>query len=217
MSNKVLKATKRTLIGKQVKTLRRQGQLPGVIYGHHLEPIAITMDAKEAGTIIPRLTSSSLITINVDGAEHLALVREKQKDYIKNRLTHVDFLAVSANEKLRAYVTFQFVGTAPAVKDLNAYLVTNLDEVEVECFPADLPERITVDVSSIKGIGDGIRVHQLTISDKIRVLADPDEMIVVATITKEEKVEEAAATETGIGEGPEVIEKGKKEEEEAEK
>jgi large subunit ribosomal protein L25 len=213
--DKVLKATKRTVTGKQVKQLRRQGQLPAVIYGRHVEPIVIALNAHEAGKIIPRLSSSSLVTINVDGTEYSTLVREKQKDYIKNRLTHIDFLAVSLDEKLRAYVRIELTGTAPAVQDFNAYIVTGLNEVEVECFPQDLPEKIVVDISGIKVLGDGVHVRDLVAPDKVRLLDDIDEMIVVATATKEEKIEEVVvAVEAATTEEPEVIEKGKKEEEE---
>ena len=106
MEKVVLKATKRKVIGKQVKAMRRAGELPAVIYGRHSEPIIITLDAHTAALTLGKLTSSSLVTIDVDGTEYASLVREKQRDYIKNRLLHVDFLAVSLDEKLRATVRF---------------------------------------------------------------------------------------------------------------
>src|ERR1043166_1981468 len=95
MEKVVLNASKRDVIGKQVKALRREGKLPAVIYGRHTEPININLDAHSASLALGKLTSSSLVTIAVDGTEYPALVREKQRDYIKNRLLHVDFLAVS--------------------------------------------------------------------------------------------------------------------------
>ncbi|NCP16851.1 50S ribosomal protein L25, partial [bacterium] len=99
--------------------------------------------------------------------------------------------------------------------DFNAVLVTSLDELEVECFPQDLPARITVDISSLANVGDGIHVRDIVLSDKVKILEDPDEMIVVATAARAEEVVEVAA-EAVAGEvvtEPEVIEKGKKEEE----
>jgi len=123
MEKVVLKAEKRDVIGKQVKAMRRAGKLPAVIYGRRTEPINVSLDAHTASLVLGKLTSSSLVTIQVDGAEYPALVREKQRDYIKNRLLHVDFLAVSLDESIRATVSLNFVGVSPAVKDFNAVLV----------------------------------------------------------------------------------------------
>jgi large subunit ribosomal protein L25 len=86
MEKVVLNATRRDVVGKQVKALRRAGQLPAVIYGRHTEPININLEAHTASLALAKVTSSSLVTINVDGTEYPALVREKQRDYIKNRL-----------------------------------------------------------------------------------------------------------------------------------
>src|SRR5688572_30459730 len=104
MEKVVLKATKRDVIGKQVRATRRAGMLPAVLYGRRTEPISISLDAHTASLLLGRLTSSSLVTIDLDGTEYPALVREKQRDYIKNRLLHVDFMAVSLTEKITASV-----------------------------------------------------------------------------------------------------------------
>ena len=215
MEKVVLKATKRDVTGKQVKAMRREGKLPAVIYGRHLEPISIMMEAHTAGLALSKVSASSLVTLNVDGTEYPALVRERQRDYIKGVLTHVDFLAVDMNEKLRTSVGLAFVGVSPAVKDYNGILVHNLERLEVECLPGDLPERINVDIAMLKQIGDIIRVRDLSVSDKIRILADSEETIAVVTITKEETPVAAAAVE-GAAEAaaPEIsVERGKKEEE----
>ena len=216
MEKVVLKATKRDVVGKQVKALRREGKLPAVIYGRHTDPINVNLDAHTAAVALAKLTASSLVTIDVDGTEHLALVREKQRDYIKNKLLHVDFLAVSLTEKLRTKVAVHFVGVSLAVKDFNAVLVHNLEELEVECLPVDLPERIDVDISAMLKPGEGIRVHDVQVSDKVRLLADPDTMVVVATFAKvEEETAAAGATAgaTATSTEPEIaVERGKKEE-----
>jgi large subunit ribosomal protein L25 len=148
MEKVVIPATHRTVTGKKVGVLRREGKLPGVIYGHHVEPIAILMDSREATRTLATLTGSSLVTINVDGKEYATLVREKQHDYLKNTLIHVDFLAVSLTEKIRAEVTIDLTGVAPAVKDYNAIIVHNLSALEVECLPQNLPQSFVVDLSS---------------------------------------------------------------------
>ena len=223
MEKVVIKATKRDVVGKQVKALRREGKLPGVIYGRHTEPVNINLESQTASRALAMLTSSSLVTIDVEGTEYFALVREKQRDYIKNRLLHVDFLAVSLTEKLRTRVDVRFIGVSPAVKDFNAVMVHNLETLEVECLPADLPERIDLDISVLAKPGDGFRVKDVVVPDTIRLLDDPETMVAVATFAKVEEetaaipgAEGAAVTPTATE--PEIsVERGKKEEEADEK
>jgi large subunit ribosomal protein L25 len=217
MEKVVIKAEKRDVIGKQVKAMRRAGKLPAVIYGRHTDPINVSLDAHSASLVLGRLTSSSLVTVDLDGKEYPALVREKQRDYIKNRLLHVDFLTVSLTETLRASVAVNLVGVSTAVKDYNAVLVTNLQSLEVECLPTDLPERIDIDIAVLARPGDGIRVRDVKVSDKVRLLDDPDTMVAVATFAKVE--EEGAAVPGAEGVTPTstepelAVERGKKEEE----
>jgi large subunit ribosomal protein L25 len=221
MDKVVLKATKRDVIGKQVNALRRSGRLPAVIYGRHTEPVNITLDAHDASLALSKVGSSSLISIDVDGKEFPALVRERQRDYIKDRLLHVDFLAVSLTEKLRAEVRIELTGVSQAVKDSDAVLVTGLHTLTVECLPADLPEHLLVDIAPLAKVGDSIHVRDVTLGDKVQILDDPDEMIVNATYAKVE-VEPTPAVAEGVvapeaeGAEPELsVERGKKEEEEA--
>jgi large subunit ribosomal protein L25 len=215
MERIVLKASKRDVVGKQVKALRREGKLPAVIYGRHTEPINILLDAHTASLALAKVTSSSLVTIDVDGKEYPVLVREKQRDFIKNRLLHVDFLTVSLTEKIRATVSLQFVGVSPAVKDYNAVFVHNLEQFHVECLPGDLPERIDIDISMLKRVGDAIRVGDVALSDKVRVLENPDTVVCVASAPKVESVEAAGAEGAPAAAEPELaVERGKKEEEE---
>ena len=217
MEKVVLNASRREVVGKQVKALRREGKLPAVIYGRHTEPVSINLDAHSASLALGRLTSSSLVTINLDGKEYPTLVREKQRDYIKNRLLHIDFLAVSLDEEIRTYVVVNFIGVSTAVKDYNAVLVKNLEQLEVECLPTDLPEHIDVDISVLNRPGEGIRVREVPISDKVRILNDPETMVVVATFAKVE--EEAPGIPGAEGAAPAEaepelsVERGKKEEE----
>jgi large subunit ribosomal protein L25 len=218
MEKVVLKAEKREVTGKQVKALRRAGQLPAVIYGRHVDPIAISLDAHSASLIFSKLTSSTLVTIDVDGTEYAAIVREKQRNFIKGNLTHVDFLALDLTEKIRTKVRLTYVGVSSAVKDFSAVLVHRMDAVEVECLPTDLPERLTVDISSLKEIGNNIHVRDITVPANVTVLEDPDEVLIVATVVKEEASDVAAAAAVVAAEAatPEIsVERGKKEEEAA--
>lgn len=205
----VLNAQRRDVLGKQVKALRRQGHLPAVVYGHHIQPVAILLDTKEASRLLSGVTSSQLIKVSINGEQHNVLVREKQRNPITGTLLHVDFLEVSMTEKLRANVVIALEGEAPAVKELDGIVVTGIEQLEVESLPGDLPERITVDISSLVAIGDSIHVRDIRVPAAVEVLTDLDEMIVLVTAPVAEEVEEVEV----VGEGPEVIEKGKKEEE----
>lgn len=213
MEKIVLQANRRQIIGKQVKQLRRQGRLPAVLYGRNFEPISVTLDFRETNRILPRVTSSHLITVEVDGEPHNALVREKQFNPVLGKLIHVDFLVVSLTEKLRANVTIQLEGESPAVRDLNGVLVSGIEEIEVECLPQDLPERIMVNVSSLAEFGAAIHVRDIKVSENVRVLTNLDEVVAIVTAPEAEE-EEVVVVEEVAAEEPEVIEKGKKEEEE---
>jgi len=216
MEKVIIQAVKRSVIGKQVKALRREGKLPAIIYGHGIDPMSIVLDAHEASKTLARASSSTLVTIELEGKQYPTLVREKQLDFIRNSLIHVDFLAVSMTEKLTASVAVRIEGEAPAVREFGAILVTGLTELEVECLASDLPESFTVDVSGLVEISDGIYVKDVTAPPNVEILSDPEEMIVVATAMA---MEEEAEAEEELLEGeedeePEVIGKGKEEDEE---
>jgi large subunit ribosomal protein L25 len=209
MNKIVLKATKRDVVGKKVGALRRQGKLPAVLYGHRIETSPILLDTYEGSQTLSRLTSSSLVTIDLDGKQYLAQVREKQRDILKNRLVHVDFQVVSLTEKMHTKVGIELTGIAPAVKNFNAMIHTVLTALEVECMPQDLPARIVVDISGLAEIGDNIRVRDVVLSDKVKIRADKEEIIAVATAPRKEEIsEEVAVAEEAE---PEEIEGGKKE------
>ena len=216
MEEVIIKATRRNVLGKQVKAIRREGKLPAVIYGHHIDPISIEMDLREATKSLTGLAPSALIMVDVEGTSHKALVREKQRNKLTGTLLHVDFMAVSMKEKLRANVYIEITGVSPAVKELFGVLVTGLDDVEVESLPQDLPERIVVDISNLTKIGDGIYVRDLPVPEGVKILQEPDTMVVLVTSQTAEEVEVAPVVEEVLGTEPEVIEHGKLEEEEAE-
>ncbi len=212
MEEIVLKATRRSVTGKQVRALRRQGLLPAVIYGRHLQPINIALDAHQANQIFPHLSASHLIAVDVEGERHMALVREKQHHPVTERLLHVDLQAVSMTEKLRTTVPLEFVGEAPAAKNYGGVVLPSKEEVEVECLPKDLPPLIEVNLEGLAEIGEALYVRDLALPPGVTVLDDPDEVVVVVTAPISEAELEAAPA---VGEAePEVIEKGKKEEEE---
>ncbi|MFC2064124.1 50S ribosomal protein L25 [Chloroflexota bacterium] len=211
MDKIIVNATPRTVVGKQVRALRREGILPAVLYGPRMDSINVSLDERSATRILAKITASSLVTVLLDGKEYPALVREKQRNFIKGNLLHVDFQVISMTEKLRTKVGIVIEGEAPVIHEFIAVLVNGLEELEVECLPSDLPERIVVDVSSLANIGDGIYVKDIVVSDKVEILDDMEEMIVFATSSYEEPEEEEVEVDEELEE-PDVIEKGKKEE-----
>ncbi len=215
MSELVIYAKKRDLIGKRVNRLRREGKIPAIIYGSNMEPLPITLNLREASKTLAAATASSLVTIKVDGKDHIVLVREKQKNFIRNELLHVDFQAVSMTEKIRASVSVITHGVSLAVKDMSAVLVNGLTEIEVLAFPQDLPESFVVDISSLAELGSSITVSDLDIPENVEILSNPEDVIVTATgKTEEAEVEEEELELDEDGTEPEVIERGKREEDE---
>jgi large subunit ribosomal protein L25 len=222
----VLQADKRTIKGKQVGSLRREGILPGIIYGkvgkEHMEPILVQLNLHEASKIINTLTGSSLVNVEVEGKQYPVVVREVQKDIIYGTLRHVDFMAVSLTEKLQTAVPIELVGQAPAELNMAAVVVTGISELEIECLPQDMPERIEVDATVLVDIDSVITVKDLDLPENIDVLTDPDEMIAGVTYVTIEEEPEEEEEEGELAEHleedmePEVIEKGKQGEEEEE-
>ena len=218
MDKIVLEAQVRTQTGKKVKFLRKEGFIPAIIYGREVETLPISLKKRETTLLFNKISGSTILTIQVDGKEHATLVREVQRDYIKNELLHVDLQAVSLKEKLRTHVSLTLVGKAPVLENFEALIVSGIDQIEVECLPQDLVDTIEVDISSLAEIGAAIYVKDLPKLANVEILTDLEELVAVASAVKEEVEpvsEEAVVEEGALGE-PEVIEKGKFEESEEE-
>lgn len=213
MEEIVLLANHRNVIGKQVKALRRENKLPAIVYGRNIEPLPIEMDLKETSRTLLKLSPSALVVIDVDGERHYALVREKQRNPITGIIRHVDFQAVLLTDRVRADVNLVFVGTSPAVQNDYGILVTEIEQLHIECLPTDLPDRIEVDLSVLDEIGSSISVKDLVLPQGVDVVNDLNDLVVVVTTPA---AEEVLVTEEEIAEGgePEVIERGKQEEDE---
>ncbi|MEA2009024.1 MAG: 50S ribosomal protein L25 [Chloroflexota bacterium] len=213
MKKIIMKADYREVIGKKVKVLRREGKLPAVIYGGEIEPTPIVLDTKETRLTLAKIGANTLVTIKVGKEEHLALVREVQRTVIKRNLLHVDFQAVSLSEMISSTVPVVVEGVAPAISDFNALLVTELSELDIEAQAQHLPDTIRVDVSDLAEIGDNILVQDLKISDKVQVLNNPDDIVIVVaapTLLEIETVEEELELFDELEE-PEVLADGEDE------
>ncbi len=208
-----LKATPRTVVGKQVGALRRQGWVPAILYGAGVEPTPIQLEAREAARALGRASGSTLFDLIVEGEAHKVLVREIQRNPIRRDLRHVDFLQVAMDQTIRAEVPIELTGEAPAVKTLGGILVTGVSAIEVEALPGDLPDRISVSLSGLEKIDDSISVRQLPVGEGVKVLTNPDEVVAHVVFQAAEVVEEVKEAVPAEAE-PEVISRGKKEEEE---
>ena len=197
MEKYVLEAQERKVIGKKVKALRREGLLPAIVYGTGIDPVAITLNTKEVLQTLRVIGANTLVTIKLGKKEHLVLVRDIQREVIKRDLLHMDFQQVSLEENISSTVPIVLVGVAPAVKEFEALLITNMEEIQIEAKAKDLPDTISVDITTLMEIGDNILVKDLVISGDVTVLDDPDDVVIVATLPTlmaeiEELVEEGA-------------------------
>jgi large subunit ribosomal protein L25 len=213
----VLEATRRELIGKQVKQLRREGKLPAVVYGYGVDSTPILLDLRETSRILKNTSVSTLINLKVDDAEHNVLVREVQKGILSRAITHIDFQAIAMNVLVRTQVPLVVLSDdVPAVNDFDAMLNIGVDSIEIECLPRNLPDQIEVDASVLLSIGDSITVADLVLPEGVAVMDDPETMLVFASSqqTLEEPEEEVDEFGDELVEGePEVLEKGKGDEE----
>jgi large subunit ribosomal protein L25 len=211
-----LNVVKREARGKGgARGLRRSGLIPGVVYRGG-DSVAIQLAAKELSQFISK-TAGEQVLVNLDfqDGSKMAIVKDYQKDPIMGDLLHVDFQEISATEEIEISVHIITTGESIGVKRDKGILQFGIREIEIECLPDKIPGHVTVDVSNLL-IGQTIHVSDLKLGEGIRVITDPGELIVAVTTIKEEVV---AAPEVAVVEvaEPEVIKKGKKPEEGAEK
>lgn len=216
-----LEAQPRTVTGKQVKQLRNQELIPGVVYGPHLEhAINIQVPRRSLRTALREAGGTSLIELSLGGEKYNVLAREVQRDVIGGDLLHVDFYAVSLDTRLRVEVPVVFVGEAAIVESGEAILITRANTVEVECLPNAIPEELTLDISRLAEVGDYLTVADLNVPPDVTVLSDPEEMLVrteyATALVAEEEAEEEELEFEPSAEEVEVIRRRREEEEEEE-
>ena len=197
-----LPAKTREQRGSHNKPLRREGLVPAVLYGHNVEPRAITAPAALLHRVWMRAGRTQLIDLTVDGGRaQKVLVREMQIDPRTNKPIHADFFAVNLREKLTADVPVVVTGESPAVVDAKVGTLQQLiNTLRIECLPADLPAQFTVDVSGLTEIDSGIHVRDIELPEGVALVhIDPDELVVkVAALRIVEEEPEVAPAE---GEG----------------
>jgi len=203
-----LEATRREVTGKHVHPLRRAGQVPAVLYGHNVQAVAVATEARALEKVWRRAGRTHLVDLAVDGARpRKVLIRELQVDPRSARLLHADFFAVNLREKLTVDIAIVPVGDAPAVTVQKVGVLQQvLTTVKIECLPGDIPAQLTVDVSGLENIDDGVHLRDVPLPEGVTLLhgVDPDELVVKVAplrVLAEEVEEEAAAEEAPAVEG----------------
>ena len=174
-----LVAQKRTVLGRKVKTLRLAGVIPAHVFGHKVKTIHVQVKAGEFDKVFEKAGETGIIDLAVDGEKRPVLVKNVQTHPVSNIPLHIDFYQVNLSEKVKVNVPLEIVGEAPAVHKKIGLLLTPVTEIEIEALPADLPEKIEVDVAHFENVGDEIKVKDLKIDrSKIEIHAD-EELVVV--------------------------------------
>jgi len=219
MEKITLKATLREELGKSAcKHLRHEGCIPAIVYKGGGEGIPVYVDNKELWHALhTEAGENAIITLDISGGKKsekkTVMVQEKQTDPINEQFIHVDFHEISLTEIIKVKVPVTVKGEAAGVKEEDGVLNQAMWEIEVECKAMEVPEHIYVQVDDLK-IGDAIHVKEVVVPDGVKVMDDPEQMVVSVNPphVEEEPAEEEISEE---GEEPELIQKGKKEEEEA--
>lgn len=206
----VIEAEPREVIGKQTSQLRREGWIPGVIYGRKTLK-SVQMEQKALRRALRKVGTTHLADVAIDGKTHTVLVREIQQHPTRGDIVHVDFMEVDMKAKLRATAELVATGTAAPETEGLGVATLMLREVEIECLPDDLVAEIEFAMTAIATPDDVILVKDLVAPKGVEILTDPDVLVA--------RFEYAASEEEELGEGDasaedvEVISRGKKEEE----
>jgi large subunit ribosomal protein L25 len=195
-----LEVRARAILGKKVGRLRREGRLPGVIFGGHADSTPVETDTAAFQKSYRRWGQTTLLSLTgLDGGEVPVLVHDVSREPRTGSLLHVDFARVSLTEKTHAEVPLHFVGESPAVKTHGGVMVHALSEVRIEAFPQDIPHQIDVDLARIEQIEDTLYVRDLVVdASKIEILNDPEQVIAKAVAPRaEEEVKPAAVAVEG--------------------
>ncbi|HEX6121896.1 MAG TPA: 50S ribosomal protein L25 [Ktedonobacterales bacterium] len=189
-----LRVQPRTIFGKQVRRLRREGWLPANISGGHAESVAIQVEAHELERMLKAHGRTTLFRLTglSKGSGGMALIRHVQRTPTGTAIQHVDFLKVNMSEPLRARIPVHVTGEAPAVKLQDGVLMHTLDAVEVEALPGDLPEAVTVDVSKLAEVNSSVLARDVTLPAKVKLLTEPSEPVITIAAPRVVPAEVAA-------------------------
>jgi len=199
----------RTTRGKNAaRLLRRMGMVPAVLYGHKKDSIVLSVNPKQISAVIHSSRGyNTIFTVDIKNGESTSvMLKDWQFDPVSGNLLHADLVRIAMDKLLQLRIPVIATGEAKGVKLQGGIFEFVLREVEVECLPADIPESITIDISDLD-LGANVRVSDLPVDPKFKILSDPELVVAHVVSPKEEKVEEVAVAEAPAE--PEVIKKGK--------
>lgn len=213
-----LTVQKREKLGRGVKALRNQGLVPAELYGRGLENLHLSVPLKEFRKVFKTAGENTVVQVLLDGKKHPVLIQDVSYNPVTDEMESVDLYQVRMDEKLKVKVPVEFVGVAPAVKEKNGLLVKSLQELEVEALPADIPHHFEVDISKIADIGQSLYVKDLAVPAGVKVLVNPETVVVTVTakVTEEEELKMQQTAAAGV-EGVKVETEEKKAERDATK
>ena len=204
MANSKLGVTPRTVLGKKVASLRRNGVTPANVYGHKLDSASVQAETVELTHLLRKLTKNAIIDLSIEGEPkaRTVVVREVDRHPVTDQILHVDFFQVSMTEKMKADVRVVLTGVSPAVDTFGGVLLQTLDTVAVEALPADIPTEFEIDVSRLTELEMSVHVRDLHVdAGKVTIHTDPDVVLArVATPRLAVEAEEGAAAEAAEGE-----------------
>lgn len=213
MKTHKLQATKRTLIGKKVKKLRKEGSLPAIVYGKDFKSRSVQVNLKEFQEIYKTAGETGIVELGLDRETLPILIHNIHYHPMTAQPLHADFYKVNLKEKVSASIPLEVVNEAPAVVNKIGVLLNILSEVAVEALPTDLPEKIEVDITGLTEINSVVKVSDLKVSDKVTIKTDINlEVVKIAPLVskeaeklaKEEEMAKAeAATQQETTEGAE--------------
>jgi len=182
----------RKLTGRKTNKLRREGCIPGIVYGPKSKNVSIKINEKDFKDIFRKAGESTLIDLKIDDKEiGKVIINNYQIEPVSDNIIHFDLYQVRMDKKITTRVSIKFIGESPAIKNESGILVKNHDTLEIKCLPKDLIHNIEIDLSVLKHIDDIIRIKDLKISDEIEIIADLEEAIVnVAPPRTEKEMEE---------------------------
>ena len=185
-----LNAAKRDILGKKVRFLRRQGITPVHVFGNGIESLALQCDTATLQRVLSQTGQTRVINLKIDGENtpRTVMARETQQNILKGNLLHVDFYQVKMTEVIDVDVPIVLIGEAPALRNKENMLSQELNELSIQCLPADIPNSIEVDVSSLTEPDQTIRVSDIVPGKGVTIVNDPE--VMVARITVEREVEE---------------------------
>jgi large subunit ribosomal protein L25 len=198
MTDAILKADKREVTGRKVKNLRKDGLLPANIFGKKIKSQSIQIDQAEFQKIFKEVGETGLVELQIGNDKRPVLISNLQVDPISGLPIHADLYQVDLKEKVTAQVPVELTGESPAEKQGLGTVVQQLDEVEVEALPADLPDHFTVDLTKLEKVDDAMFVKDLDVdTKKVEIKDDPEQIVVKVEGLREEEPEEVIAPAEG--------------------